>query len=93
MKNVHSTTEVDDICLACGLCCDGTLFSHVTLQDSDDSDALAILELEQVDDASSFVQPCQVLGSCGSCQVYHDRPVMCAKFECDLLKSSRFIKR
>jgi len=89
MKNSFSTAEVDDICLACGLCCDGTLFSHVTLQDGDDSDALATLELEHVDEAYGFVQPCQALDSCGSCQVYDDRPVMCAKFECDLLKRAK----
>jgi len=33
--------KAEDICLACGLCCDGTIFADVKLQPQDDADRLA----------------------------------------------------
>jgi len=76
----------NDLCLSCGFCCDGTLFSHVTLQESEENKKRSNIELELVDGSYSFVQPCQALNSVQGCEVYADRPSMCQKFECDLLK-------
>jgi hypothetical protein len=58
------------LCLACGLCCDGTLFADVELQPGDSADRLRELgqKLPQGKDAEGkpvhkFAQPCPALGA------------------------------
>jgi len=80
------SNQSNDLCLSCGFCCDGTLFSHVTLQKNEKNKKLINIELELVDGSYSFVQPCQALSDEDGCQVYTNRPSMCIKFNCDLLK-------
>lgn len=76
----------DNICLGCGLCCDGTMFGFVPLQSGDDPATLASLgqRLEIQDDRVGFAQPC--VASCGgACTIYDHRPGMCRKYRCALL--------
>lgn len=77
--------ESENICVSCGLCCDGTLIGFVQL----DSDELSVLrevkEIEEVDGTGFFLQPCANLG-CDGCTIYAQRPRNCDKFKCEMLK-------
>ena len=74
-----------NICLPCGLCCDGTLIGHVQL----DREELPVLrELMDIEDENSngfFLQPCS--NYCNGCNIYSKRPKQCANYNCALLKS------
>lgn len=75
------------ICIGCGLCCDGTLFDHLAVQDPSDLGApLLALGVELVVEADPpvFALPCPALDR-GVCTVHHlHRPQACGWFECDL---------
>ena len=77
----------DLICLKCGICCDGTLFSGVVLQGKDDPQKLRALGLpiRRLRAGARFPQPCAALSGC-RCTIYPNRPQYCRRFECLLLK-------
>jgi Fe-S-cluster containining protein len=91
-------TIAEDLCLACGICCDGTLFADVKLQAGDDSGYLRAVGLPIVvpnagpgrpsaqGSLGKFAQPCRAFQGC-QCRIYEDRPKHCRDFECVLLKS------
>ncbi|MBI2926245.1 MAG: YkgJ family cysteine cluster protein [Verrucomicrobia bacterium] len=86
----------ENLCLACGLCCDGALFKDVELQPGDDAARLLALGLPlsrrqtpTADRPSKFPQPCVALGADCRCRVYADRPLRCRQFECALFKAVR----
>ena len=84
----------EQLCVACGLCCDGTLFDNVTLEAGDD---LAKMKaLGQPMEASTvlkgvyfFRQPCAALCADRTCRIYADRPVQCRTFDCGVLKDAQ----
>jgi uncharacterized protein len=75
------------LCLSCGLCCDGTLFSDVRLKPTDNIAALTAKGLQISVEAGSraLKQPCPAHKSC-VCTVYADRPSTCRAYQCVLLK-------
>lgn len=78
---------VERLCVDCGLCCDGRLFRDVALRRGDDPRRLRRLGLrvETRRTSSRLVQPCAAFdGSC--CRVYVDRPGLCRRFECHVLR-------
>ena len=88
----------ESICVACGLCCDGTIFSDVKLVRGDDAKVLASLGLPLTHRQPTnqkaaptaprgyrFPQPCRALEGC-RCRIYESRPGYCRQFECLLLK-------
>ncbi|MES2696105.1 MAG: YkgJ family cysteine cluster protein [Verrucomicrobiota bacterium] len=82
------------LCLACGLCCDGTLFGHVRLGPADDAKKLKVLGLPvSVSRAKTpvthFPQPCAALCADCTCRVYVDRPLQCRAFECGVFKDAQ----
>lgn len=84
----------EQLCLHCGLCCDGTLFRDVELQPGDDVEKLRALGLpvtrsrrREEADHLKFPQPCAALCSDLKCRVYADRPARCRQFECALFKA------
>ena len=79
--------EADSICLACGICCDGTLFAGVTLVAKDNPKWLKAtgLNIRQLRSEARLTQPCAALDGC-RCNIYPDRPHYCRQFECLLLK-------
>jgi len=83
----------EDLCRACGMCCDGTLFDLVRLEPGDDARRLAQLGLPispgRGRQAARFPQPCAALCADGSCRVYADRPGQCRAFECQLLQAAK----
>jgi Fe-S-cluster containining protein len=103
---VSSTTDSDgfvaeDLCLACGLCCNGAIFARVKLQPEDDQARLRALGLPLVSRRSlkgaldhppsairnlHLLQPCSAFDGC-RCRIYAERPLHCRRFECLLLKA------
>ena len=75
----------EGICVSCGMCCDGTLFSRVLVQDDDVSSyhALGVMEIE---DRTVFPQPCCALDG-ARWTIYASRPSSCRSFSCNLLQA------
>ena len=78
-------SDSTNICLACGLCCDGTLIGFVALSPDEIPRIKDIMEIEIEHDNGFFLHPCDKY--CNGCTVYNDRPKNCAKFKCGLLNS------
>ncbi len=83
------TSIVQQLCLTCGLCCDGALFKDVELRPGDDAARLRALglPLESRRGKKRFPQPCAALGRNCHCRIYGEHPARCREFECALLKS------
>lgn len=84
----------EQLCRACGLCCDGTLFDLVKLEASDDAARLKSLGLPVKvsrgrQPVARFPQPCAALCADRTCRLYRDRPWQCRVFECGLLKDAK----
>ena len=73
------------ICIGCGLCCDGTVVSHLAVADESDLGApLRMLGVEIVAAAEPpvFALPCPAVTD-GRCTIHGlHRPSACAQFEC-----------
>jgi|GEM_PF-844599 len=74
-----------NICLSCGLCCDGTLIGHVQLSNEELPTLRGIMDIEDENNNGFFLQPCNKY--CDGCSIYSQRPKQCADFNCGLLKS------
>jgi uncharacterized protein len=81
MNSGLSTGE--QLCLACGLCCNGVIFADVQLQPGDDPGALPTRALRG--GGLKVNQPCAAFN--GACQGYDRRPKHCRDFECVLFKA------
>ena len=82
----------EELCLACGLCCNGVLFKDVELQPGDDAARLKSVGLPVRNPSSpqrppKFAQPCVALGADCRCRIYAERPARCRDFECALFKA------
>ncbi len=80
----------EKLCLACGLCCDGTIFADVKLQARDSATRLRwlgvpVLAASTKGCGPGFTQPCPALNG-GGCKIYAERPQYCRQFDCLLLK-------
>lgn len=77
--------DSSNICLSCGLCCDGTLIGFVQL-DSDEIPAVKeVMDIEEANGQGFFLHPCKKY--CDGCTIYAQRPKQCGKFKCGLLNS------
>jgi Fe-S-cluster containining protein len=87
-----NSVQSNDLCLECGLCCNGVLFADGQLLPEDDVQRLKLLGLKLVSNRKSqivnhkFHQPCAAFDGC-RCNIYSERPAYCRQFECLLLKS------
>jgi Fe-S-cluster containining protein len=79
--------ERSDLCLSCGLCCQGVLHDLVPL-DEDELDRAARLRLPVVESPLrlAFRLPCPRLDD-RRCTVYAERPRTCASYACELLRA------
>lgn len=75
------------LCLSCGLCCSGVIFSFVPVAPHDDVAPLEDvgIALAVVDGERRFVQPCAAHDG-RECRVYARRPTACRQYRCDLLQ-------
>lgn len=78
---------VTSICVGCGLCCDGTMYSTVDMVGEDRADVLtqAGITLSTRENTQLFRQPCAAFSS-GCCSVYANRPRVCQRYRCYLLR-------
>lgn len=85
--------EVSDICVACGMCCDGTLFGKANLSNEQFNDdyenVLKARDLNmnvfEENGKYFFKQPCHLFNTC--CTVYNQvRPRVCGTYFCEPLK-------
>lgn len=84
----------EQLCRACGLCCDGTLFDLVKLERGDDAGKLKALGLPVTlsrgkTPVARFPQPCSALCEDRTCRLYAARPWQCRTFECRLFKDAK----
>ena len=84
----------EQLCLACGLCCDGTLFDNVQLGSGDDAKKLKALGLPITVTrtripVAQFRQPCVALCADRTCRLYAARPGQCRTFECGVFKDAQ----
>ena len=76
-----------NLCLACGLCCNGVMFHTVRLQPADSAPALAALglRLKRKKGAHYILQPCPAWRE-AQCSIYAARPERCRVFACRQLE-------
>ncbi len=72
-----------NICLSCGLCCDGTLIGFVELDNEELPALRKLMDIEDENGNGFFLQPCS--NFCDGCTIYANRPKQCGKFKCGLL--------
>ncbi|MBZ4336259.1 YkgJ family cysteine cluster protein [Corallococcus sp. AS-1-12] len=82
------SSALSTLCLHCGMCCDGTLFTQVPLQPAE-AEALRQRGLSlavKEDGAVVLPQRCAALeGLC--CTVYAERPEACRRYRCQLFNA------
>ena len=83
----------EQLCLACGLCCDGTLFDNVQLGPGENAKKMKALGLPVTisrarKPVAQFRQPCTALCADRTCRLYSDRPTQCRTFECGVFKEA-----
>lgn len=84
----------EKLCLACGLCCDGTLFGHVRLGPGDNAPQLKSLGLpvhtsRSLTPVLRLRQPCTALCADRTCRIYAHRPTQCRAYECGVFQQLR----
>ena len=77
--------DATKVCLACGLCCDGTVIGFVQVAREELPELRELLDVENANGEGFFLQPCKKF--CDGCTIYPNRPKQCAKYECGLLES------
>ncbi|QHV96967.1 hypothetical protein [Spirosoma endbachense] len=84
---VESPLNEQEICVKCGFCCDGTLFSYAVLQAGEQGNLPEKIEqnYSKEDGREFFKLPCSYF--CGKCTIYDQkRASICSAFRCQLLK-------
>ena len=73
------------LCQRCGLCCDGTLFTHVPLRRTEVAPlkALGLPVTEREDGTPILPQRCAALDG-RRCTAYAERPEGCRRYHCNL---------
>jgi Fe-S-cluster containining protein len=82
------TAPEQNLCVICGLCCDGTLFKHapLTAEDRLHTDGSFDVEVDPEHGGYRFRQPCHHLHG-RICSLYQTwRPEICHTYRCKLLK-------
>jgi len=87
-------TSSEQLCIACGLCCDGTLFDTVRLEPGDEVKKLQALGLPVTvsrgrQPVAYFPQPCSALCADRTCRLYAQRPQQCRTYECMVFKETQ----
>jgi len=80
------TPNGSDLCIPCGLCCDGSLFAHAMLKPGEEAfaESLGLQVLRAQTPQPAFALPCHWFA--GACNRYDQaRPQVCGGFRCKLL--------
>lgn len=82
-----SPKKEQDICVTCGLCCDGTLFHHAVLNKGEKGNLPQKMENAYFKNKNGefFKLPCSYFN--GKCSIYDQKKAhVCSSFRCKLLK-------
>ncbi|MEJ6511157.1 MAG: YkgJ family cysteine cluster protein [Actinomycetota bacterium] len=87
MTSSEAFANEQSICIGCGLCCDGTIVTHLAVRDESDLGAplrgLGV-EIIAAADPPVFALPCPAVNE-GTCTIHAlHRPSACSQFECSL---------
>lgn len=88
MEPAGNSSALSTLCRACGLCCDGSLFTHVGLEPAE-IDQLRVLGIPTRTLRSGtqvLPQRCSALEG-RDCRIYADRPKSCADYNCKLAEA------
>lgn len=87
MPNLNESIDTSPLCLACGLCCDGTLYVYVPIDPQEPRHGLdsVPIQTEERNGKYRFNQPCPAHSGQG-CKIYAARPVTCQNYRCELIK-------
>ena len=76
-----------DLCVKCGICCDGPLFDHAYLDPDEEARARALgFPVIEVGGQQAFPLPCVHLKGT-ACQIYEVRPRTCGLYTCETLRA------
>ena len=83
-------TDGQNLCLSCGLCCDGTLFGQIPVDAAEPVEAFRAAGLRITPDRGGegryeLPQPCLRFEN-GRCRTYGCRPAACSSYRCRLLQ-------
>ncbi len=76
-----------EICVTCGLCCDGTLFEWATVEEGEKAELPKKLQQKcfSAEEREGFKQPCPYFEN--KCTIYFQKKAhICSVFRCQLLK-------
>jgi hypothetical protein len=84
----ESESDATILCKSCGLCCNGYLFSSITLDNSEieSSKTIGFHVIQSGPEKATASQPCPFWT--GVCKIYlhPNKPSICSVFKCKLLK-------
>jgi hypothetical protein len=85
---VRAAPDGSELCLQCGLCCDGTLFAHIDIKEGELEYAESLgleVEVGENGEVSGAPEPCTAFLD-GCCSLYRvGRPQACGEYRCELL--------
>lgn len=82
------SSDVGSLCLACALCCDGSLFTRVPLGVDEVVPEAKLAVVRNPLGARHVPQRCAALEGT-ACTAYAERPLACRRFECLLVGALR----
>lgn len=74
------------LCIDCAMCCDGTLFGHLTLAEGEAREFGSKVSTYVEDGQTRVRLGCPHLAGNGACGIYGQRPGVCRGYRCRLLK-------
>jgi hypothetical protein len=88
IRRNHDQSSSEILCLECGLCCTGYLFTHASLKDDEVPDAIALglpVDKQNKSGERYFELPCPLYDR--KCSIYNDprKPERCTTYKCKLL--------
>jgi hypothetical protein len=81
-------TSEQEICIKCGICCDGTLFNYAVLKKGEKEFLPKLLKKKYIltETGEAFKLPCPYFDK--KCTIYDkEKPHVCSSFRCQLLKN------
>ncbi|MGV3620738.1 MAG: YkgJ family cysteine cluster protein [Archangium sp.] len=81
-------SQLEALCQACGLCCDGTLFTRVPLTPTEVVPVVKLNVLTNATGGRYVPQRCAALEGT-VCGAYSERPLACRRYECLLFGALR----
>jgi uncharacterized protein len=85
----ETTLSMNELCLACGLCCTDVVHRRVLLTPAELPLAQELgLRVVAFEEGPGFSLPCPQYQD-GRCATYQQRPQACAHYQCELLQSCR----